>query len=165
MGATYITPEEALQYISTEEDQLGLPAMYFTFLPCTDERLNKLEEGWEDLIWLTGRKKSLLADGSPDHQWVYILQNEAMPGLLKIGYSDSSPERRVKEISRGTGVPVEFSLAWVFPCFNGIRLEKEIHSKLEYCRVNKGREFFRLPLDQAISVIEELGANYQFKSL
>ena len=48
---------------------------------------------------------------------VYILTNEAMPGLIKIGYTDKSIEERMKELSRHTGVPLPFS------CFYAIETD------------------------------------------
>ncbi|MEZ5660578.1 MAG: GIY-YIG nuclease family protein [Burkholderiaceae bacterium] len=35
--------------------------------------------------------------------WVYILNNAAMPGLVKIGFTVGDPLVRAKELSRGTG--------------------------------------------------------------
>ena len=40
---------------------------------------------------------------------VYILTNEAMPGLIKIGYTDNTIEKRMKELSRHSGVPLPFT--------------------------------------------------------
>ena len=38
--------------------------------------------------------------------WVYILTNEAMPGLVKIGYTMNDPAIRAEELSSDTGVPL-----------------------------------------------------------
>lgn len=43
---------------------------------------------------------------------IYVLTNDAMPGLIKIGRtSGESVERRVAELSRATGVPLPFKVA------------------------------------------------------
>ena len=39
---------------------------------------------------------------------VYILMNKAMPGLIKIGYTNKTIEKRMKELSRHSGVIVPF---------------------------------------------------------
>ena len=39
--------------------------------------------------------------------YVYILSNPAMPGLLKIGYTERDVQERVKELSN-TGIPSPF---------------------------------------------------------
>jgi hypothetical protein len=31
--------------------------------------------------------------------WVYIITNRAMPGLVKVGYSDRDPENRANELN------------------------------------------------------------------
>lgn len=88
---------------------------------------------------------------------VYILKNEAMPGLIKIGYTTRTAEERAKELYEGiTGVPMHFEVAHVFPCENPKELEGVVHSKLAEHRINKDREFFKYPADDAIQLIEEL---------
>ena len=43
--------------------------------------------------------------------WViYILINKAMPGLIKIGYTNKTIKKRMKELSRHSGVTVPFYL-------------------------------------------------------
>lgn len=162
MACIFITPEESEDYIKVEEDNLDLPARFYTIIPSQDPAFSQ-EEGWDSIVWFTARKKKHFAEGSPDHQWVYILKNEAIPDLLKIGHTDKNPYSRAKELSRSTGVPVDFEVAWAFPCFNSNRLEKEVHSELSYCRCNNRKEFFKIPLDHAIEVIERLGEKYQFQ--
>ena len=38
--------------------------------------------------------------------WVYILTNEAMPGLVKIGWTMQDPAIRAEELSDSTAVPI-----------------------------------------------------------
>ena len=48
--------------------------------------------------------------------WIYVATMTNTVGVVKIGYSDRDPDERVKEWSKGTGVPregkVEYA-AWV----------------------------------------------------
>lgn len=46
--------------------------------------------------------------------WVYILSNEYMPGIYKIGMTTNSPEARAKELSSATGVPIHSKLKQLF---------------------------------------------------
>ncbi|NBO92714.1 MAG: GIY-YIG nuclease family protein, partial [Planctomycetia bacterium] len=39
---------------------------------------------------------------------VYVLTNEAMPGLIKIGLTSDSVESRLTSLSSHTGVPLPF---------------------------------------------------------
>lgn len=39
--------------------------------------------------------------------WVYIITNEAMPNLLKVGFSTKDPELRANELHT-TGVPYRY---------------------------------------------------------
>ena len=50
---------------------------------------------------------------------VYILTNEAMPGLIKIGYTDKTIEKRMKELSRHSGVPLPFT------CYYAVETENK----------------------------------------
>ena len=152
-----ISEEEARQYIPCKEDFAGRPAAYFTLTPCK-------EPGWEkydDVTYYTAKKKMEYENREgEDNSWVYVLTNPTMPGLCKIGYTKKPPEERVKEISRGTGVPMPFEVAWAFKCFDGDILEREVHKYLDGYRENADREFFRIPLEEAKQTIKILGARY-----
>lgn len=87
---------------------------------------------------------------------VYILANASMPGLLKIGMTVRTPEERAAEVSRGTGVPSPFMVAYsekVPDCFEAERL---IHRRLDRFRPRRNREFFQLPLKDAISELARI---------
>ena len=81
--------------------------------------------------------------------YVYILTNEAMPDLIKIGYTERTAEERAKELYEGrngnavTGVPAPFSVVHEESCENPQELETLIHRELDALRPNKRREFFR----------------------
>lgn len=71
----YITPEEAKNYISVDEDVLGYEAVYFTRIPCLEEGWDK----WEEVVYYTNRKRHPLNRESEGKYWVYILSNDSIP--------------------------------------------------------------------------------------
>ena len=77
-----------------------------------------------------------------------------MEGLLKIGFTERSPEERVLEL-RGTGVPTDFVIESKFFSKNPVEDEKLIHNALKKFRVNKQREFFKVDLWTACKIIEK----------
>ncbi len=93
--------------------------------------------------------------------YVYILENDLMPGLIKIGHTSKTPEERVKELSAPTGVPTPFKVAFKLPSEKYKELEKEMHRKLSDYRVNSNREFFEYPVDEAIRLLKKLGTAKQ----
>ncbi len=86
---------------------------------------------------------------------VYILKNEAMPDLIKIGYTAKAAEERADELYT-TGVPMPFEVAHQYPCEDPQKLEREIHRKLTSHRINQYREFFKYPADDAFQLLQEL---------
>lgn len=158
----YLPPQEAEKYISQDEDVFQSPLKYITFLPSQDPEYPS-EEGWESVVYFTGKRKLHRTDHLLDYQYVYVFSNPSMPGLYKIGYTDKLPERRLETLSRGTGVPEMFQLVYSYPCFNGIRLEREVHLALKEYRINEDREFFQAPLSTILETIERLGEKYKFK--
>jgi hypothetical protein len=80
--------------------------------------------------------------------------------MLKIGFTDLTPERRAEQLSRSTGVVLPFKVEWAFHCYNAEQLEKELHRHLEGQRINNNREFFDLEVNEAKEVIIKFGQNY-----
>jgi len=157
---TRITPKEAKNYISCEDDQLDFPISFFTLTPSPDPH----NKGWEDVVYYTKRPKNIERPiGKINCQWVYVLSNPDFPHLVKIGFTKDKPTTRAKRISQSTGVPMEYEVEYAFPCFNGHNLENEIHRYLETegFRHNKNREFFKISIEEAISVIERIGEPYK----
>lgn len=82
---------------------------------------------------------------------VYILTNEGMPNLVKIGYTNRSAQKRAEELYRDingnaiTGVPSPFDVAHEEFCEKPEELERLIHQELNELRHNKEREFFTFP--------------------
>lgn len=97
------------------------------------------------------RKKSTKSKKrAPNHQWVYIMSNASMPGLIKIGMTTTSPLQRSGELGSATGVPTPFTLEYALEVRNAREVEQLIHKELSEYRVNKRREFFELDVNTAI---------------
>lgn len=88
--------------------------------------------------------------------YVYILENPAMPGLIKIGCTTKSPEERANELYT-TGVPMAFELEGRYiSCENHEAIEGAMHSRLAKHRVNDNREFFEYPANDAFLLLKQL---------
>ena len=160
---TRINAKQASNLIACDEDQLLTPIQYFTLTPSSNSDY-PISEGWEDVRYYTNRPRHIkMPKGQVNCQWIYILSNSTMPGLVKIGFTKNRPGERAKQINSATGVALDFKVEWAFPCFNAHALEGEIHAYLEAegFRVNKKKEFFNITVDQGRSVIERLGESYK----
>lgn len=89
--------------------------------------------------------------------YIYILTNPTFSkDMLKIGKTTRTVEKRVKELSAGTGVPTSFEVAYKVKVPNCHKAEKKIHKKLDSYRNSENREFFQMPLEKAKSVVWEV---------
>jgi hypothetical protein len=84
---------------------------------------------------------------------VYILTNEAMPGLIKIGLAADSVEARLTNLSSHTGVPLPFECYFAAEVKDGARIEKTLHQLFAEARINPKREFFRLDPEKVVLAI------------
>jgi len=81
--------------------------------------------------------------------YVYILTNETMAGLVKIGRTSREVDVRAAELWQ-TGVPSPFEVFRAFKTPDCVQLEAYAHGDLRKHRVSKSREFFRVePWDAA----------------
>lgn len=89
-----------------------------------------------------------------EYGFVYILANESMPGIYKIGCTERSPAKRALELSSSTGVPTPFEVVCYgeFESFQAI--EQEMHRYFGNWRVNESREFFSGPLSSFVEHLE-----------
>lgn len=76
--------------------------------------------------------------------------------LLKIGITDRPPSARVRELSQPTGIPFDFELVFQREFWDIAHAESLIKNRLGLYRVNPKREFFRIPLRQAIKCIDSI---------
>ena len=91
--------------------------------------------------------------------YIYILRNPAFE-YLKIGQTSRSPDERAAELSRETGVPMAFTVAYKVKVEDCLSAEKEIQKKLHQFRI-RGKEFFDIPLTEAIEIVAAISKKYQ----
>ena len=90
---------------------------------------------------------------------IYVLTNEAMPGLIKVGMIETagkSVEDRMKELD-STGVPLPFECFAAWEIENAPEAEKALHRAFDDHRLRKRREFFRLSPDKPTAILMAFG--------
>ncbi len=92
--------------------------------------------------------------------FVYILINPAFTGFVKVGKTIKEPEVRARELSSGSGVPAPYAVAWDALVTDCDQVEKLIHHQLAHARSRKDREFFAIPLKNAISIASSVVAPF-----
>jgi hypothetical protein len=90
--------------------------------------------------------------------WVYIISNQAMPGLIKIGYSTKDPTLRAGELNN-TGAPHPYVVLYDVLVTGPREIEQRAHKELKLHSV--GKEWFSCSVDDAVSVIRRLAAAVQ----
>jgi hypothetical protein len=97
--------------------------------------------------------------------YVYVLVNESMPGLVKIGGTRKSTQERAKKLSDKTAVPTPFEIAHEVHVSDWRAAEQVVFARLAYCRASSKREFFKLAVLEAIEVVSDVARMYQFVDL
>src|SRR5256885_1408096 len=81
--------------------------------------------------------------------YIYLATNPVMPGLTKIGFTESILSERFAAL-QSTGVPVPFQLFAAFQVEDPRSCEKALHGILAEVRVADNREFFRIEAKDAL---------------
>ena len=156
MRLKHFTEEEASRLRKIEEEQLDfIEAIGYTLSP-------QDEQGFQ-LVTYYGHGLHDIIGSRMNPDWIYVLVNRSMPGIVKIGYTSLSVSARVSQINSATGIITPWWLVYKYRCAAGVVLEKEIHKHLQGygVRVNPSREGFYIDVDTAIHVIETLGEQYR----
>jgi len=86
--------------------------------------------------------------------YVYILINEAMPGLVKIGRTTTSVKQRISELNQPAGIPLPFTCYYAARVEDCAKVERKLHEAFGDHRVRDRREFFRLSPHRAQAALE-----------
>lgn len=146
----YVTPDESQYYIKLSPGKMH-KADAFTRIPGDD--------GWDHVCYLAN---SIIdsSGGVRPIEYVYVLVNKSVPGMVKIGMTTTTPDERANQISAATGVPTPWIPVFSFKCYRSDLLEEEVHEYFAAQRVNDGREMFSIDSYTAQKVIEVLGQKY-----
>jgi hypothetical protein len=87
---------------------------------------------------------------------VYVLTNPVMPGLVKIGCTDSDDAVSRTAQLYTTGVPVPFQIEFAARVDDILAVESALRRALAPNRINPKREFFRLEPDLPIAILKLL---------
>lgn len=84
---------------------------------------------------------------------VYVLTNEAMPGLVKISITDDADLRAGMGPLFSAGV---FEVVYACRVENALEVERSLHVAFETQRIDATREFFRIDPGQAVAILRLL---------
>ena len=144
----HITLEEAKENYYPR--QSGMSVKYtdaYTLTPDPDNTHQEYVHYWVS-------RQRFNAQLSFNEGYIYILESKGQPGILKIGYTDRTPQERVREINRGTGVIVPWYIVNAFPCKAPDSIEVLVHQALHPYHLNK--EGFNMLVSKAEEVIERV---------
>ncbi len=95
----------------------------------------------------------IMADG-----YIYCFSNESMPGILKVGMTERTPEIRLGEANASDTwrPPTPYKIEFAKKVSNSIGKEKTLHILLEKYthRINPRREFFRVSPEEVLKFFE-----------
>lgn len=93
---------------------------------------------------------------------IYILTHKRIPGLVKIGFTATSVEERLKDINADTGVPGKYEVFYSREITNPQPVEKMIHRKLQGFRHLSNKEFFEIKPEMAKDYVDKIIDNVDF---
>jgi len=90
--------------------------------------------------------------------YIYCFSNPSMPGILKVGMTDRTPEARLTEANASDTwrPPTPYKIEFAKKVFNPSQKEKTLHILLEQYteRINPRREFFRVSPEEVLKFFE-----------
>lgn len=89
--------------------------------------------------------------------YVYILTNVSLPGMIKVGRTLRDSRSRARELFT-TGLPTPFQVAFEIFSDEHEKLEADFHQEIHDFRISNNREFFKYPLDKAITLLQKLNS-------
>jgi len=94
---------------------------------------------------------------------LYVLTNDAMPGVVKIGKTKTSIQQRLKELD-STGVPLPFRCYYAVEVEDCDVKERKVHDIFADHRVRPNREFFNIAPERVVSALSMLGTEVKMSN-
>ncbi|WP_415886614.1 GIY-YIG nuclease family protein [Neptuniibacter sp. QD37_6] len=88
--------------------------------------------------------------------WIYVISNESLQDIVKVGTTDRDPSIRAKELG-STGLPHPYTVQYELLTYDPKLVEKEAHKLLK--EFNAGKEWFKCSIDSAIEAIKKASGN------
>lgn len=82
---------------------------------------------------------------------VYVLTNESMPGLVKIGTATNLKQRLQSLYT--TGIPLPFDLHHAVVVEDAAQVEQDLHEAFAPHRINPKREFFEMSPERVVAAM------------
>lgn len=125
-------------------------------------KFKQLEEKLEEAR--ANQKTNIYREQMTKSGHIYIISNIGSFGenIYKIGMTRRTPEERVRELS--AAVPFPFDIHAKIRCENVPEIENLLHQRFRDRNVNKvnvGKEFFRVTLDEIVSAVEKIAEETQ----
>ncbi len=148
-------PVDAGRYALLAVSAFEYAAITFSFLWIWGIRLADVitfgspQKGGADGTGTSSRKRQFRG-------YVYVATNPNIKGLVKIGYTERTVEKRMKELSSSTGAPGRYEAKYKFKAVRPKQLEGKAHRRLSSQRVERGGEFFKVIPKKAARVIKNV---------
>lgn len=84
---------------------------------------------------------------------VYLLTNEAMPNIVKIGMTKDSVKSRLSSLNSHSGVPLPFECYFAAEVEDCAKTESILHKLFSDNRINQRREFFKIEPEKVVLAI------------
>jgi T5orf172 domain len=138
----------------TEREQIKLRLTQENRASKAERIKQQADHGQAELPFIQNSKLDVLdvvhskvADG-----FIYLLSNELMPSVFKIGFTAGSPDKRAREVTEQYRLPSSFRVVEYWRTKDPYIVEQRVHEAL--ANFKKAGEFFEVDLKFAKEIIE-----------
>lgn len=103
---------------------------------------------------LAMKKQNNCTEEKKQRGYVYVMSNPSMPKMVKIGVTQQTVEKRLKALSKPTGVPTPFQIEYECEVEDCYKIEAALKAIFGPYRVSENREFFQVTVPQIIAVLQ-----------
>lgn len=154
----YLPKQQAIDFLaeslSDEVSPEFMPWAVDFIQTCFCSKMDVLEG---NISWSARKNREMVAQVLKNNRhwdlgWVYVFTSKSMPGIVKVGHTKDTPEKRAKKLSH-TGNPHSYEVRFALLVKNPKRIEVKVHTSLRVEGYHEGKEWFRCTVDEAVEVI------------